>query len=588
MRVRLVVGCCAAVVLGSFASFAAGNDHDPAAQGYDFLKKYCYRCHGVSFEVPRYNVLDRDLLVAPRGDARRPRLSYIKPGDPTASLIWKRVAISADMPPDDDNPRPTDAEKTALKHWIESGAPFPLPERVSRNFLTEVDVLRSVRDDLRKARNEDRPFFRYFTLANLSNNRSVQPDDLKLALAALSKLVNSLSYETEIVVPRAVDPGKTVLAVDLRDLGWDRSEGWQSLLRAYPYGLTFSRSADESVRDLASEVEQLSGTVLPYLRADWFVAHASRPPFYRQILKLPETAAELEQQLRVDVSRDLAQSKVARSGFAHSGVSAQNRVVERHSAAYGAYWRSFDFRANNAKGSIFEFPLGPDTAENPSASHGFHPDGGEILFNLPNGLQGYMLVDGKGKRIDDGPIDIVEDSFRTSGTPVIVAGLSCMACHKHGVIGGLKDEVRGGHGLDGAYRDEIDRLYLKTPAMDALIHRDEDRFLRALDASCAPFLKDGESRDKDIRDFAEPISDLITRRYNKDVTLEIAAQELGLADPATLEAAIRSNPALRRIGLGPLGQKTPIKRDQWESLRQGNSLLQEAALTLRLATPFHY
>ena len=66
-----------------------------------------------------------------------------------------------------------------------------------------------------------------------------------------------------------------------------------------------------------------------------------------------------------------------------------------NSTSFGAYWRSYDFATNAGKQNIFTHPLT------------FTPSGGEIIFNLPNGLQGYLLVDGRGSRIDDAPIAIV-------------------------------------------------------------------------------------------------------------------------------------------------------------------------------------
>ena len=41
------------------ASRGAADPELPAT-AREFLKKYCHRCHGVRFEVPGYNVLDRD------------------------------------------------------------------------------------------------------------------------------------------------------------------------------------------------------------------------------------------------------------------------------------------------------------------------------------------------------------------------------------------------------------------------------------------------------------------------------------------------------------------------------------------------
>ena len=39
----------------------------------------------------------------------------------------------------------------------------------------------------------------------------------------------------------------------------------------------------------------------------------------------------------------------------------------------------------------------------------FSQDGGEIIFNLPNGLQAYLIVDREGVRIDAAPISIVSE-----------------------------------------------------------------------------------------------------------------------------------------------------------------------------------
>src|SRR5262249_41207164 len=154
--------------------------------------------------------------------------------------------------------------------------------------------------------------------------------------------------------------------------------------------------------------------------------------------------------LGVDFAADFGAGRLARAAFTGSGVSRNNRVVERQRARYGAYWKSYDFKSSVGTGNVLRLPLGPNFAGNPFAPElAFEQAGGEIIFNLPNGLQGYLLVDAKGKRIDEAPADIVEDASRTSGSGIIVNGLSCMACHKNGMIGDFRDVVRDGHGLHG-------------------------------------------------------------------------------------------------------------------------------------------
>src|SRR5262249_11708513 len=160
------------------------------------------------------------------------------------------------------------------------------------------------------------------------------------------------------VIPAELDRDQTVFAVDLRDLGWSGNV-YDEILSAYPYGLTHDRDDDQTIRTIAAEVYQLSGTDMPVLRVDWFVATASRPPLYHAIFELPKPAAELEKKLEVHAANDFVRDTLARAGFATSGVSSQNRVVDRHQAVHGAYWKSYDFRRNEETGDIFRFPLGP-------------------------------------------------------------------------------------------------------------------------------------------------------------------------------------------------------------------------------------
>jgi hypothetical protein len=162
------------------------------------------------------------------------------------------------------------------------------------------------------------------------------------------------------------------------------------------------------------------------LRGDWFVATASRPPLYHQLLQLPGTERELEKALHIDVEADIRSERVARVGFNESGVSRNNRLIERHKTSYGAYWKSYDFAENSGPQNLFERPLGPG-----SDNRSFRHAGGEIIFNLPNGLQGYMLVNGNGQRLDKGPTDIVSDPKRPDRA--VENGLSCMSCHSRGV-----------------------------------------------------------------------------------------------------------------------------------------------------------
>jgi serine/threonine-protein kinase len=425
----------------------------------------------------------------------------------------------------------------------------------------------------------------------------VTETDLRLYRAALSKVVNSLSWKRGIYVPRPVDAEGTVLAVDLRRLDWDRRQVWKALLKYYPYGLAFDESKDRKIKDLAADLYRdvkgsaRLGTKLPFVRADWFVANAARPPLYHSLLyktllglkhsgKRPMTALDLEKKLGVDVLKNIKEDKVWRAGFTRSGVSGHNRLVERHETTLGAYWKSYDFKSSVGVRNLTLKPLGPVFKGNDFEDHAFEHDGGEIIFNLPNGLQGYLLVNEKDQRIDEGPIKVVEDKLKTGGTAEVVNGISCMACHKHGMIADFKDGIRDNTDLEGAILRKVRKQYSTHDDMKDVLEEDTDRFMGALKRATARFLLVGADKDRKLEDFEEPVVRVSTRHVLQQVTLEAAAHELGLKDSRALRRAILNNPLLRRIGLLPLARGKSIKRETWESLDRGLSLFHEAAREL--------
>jgi serine/threonine-protein kinase len=216
----------------------------------------------------------------------------------------------------------------------------------------------------------------------------------------------------------------------------------------------------------------------------------------------------------------------------------------------------------------------------------FEHAGGEILFNLPNGLQGYMLVDVQGRWIDEGPIEVVGNAPKIADTAAIVPGLSCMACHQLGVIA-FPDTIRDGQAVVGDHRDAAQKLFLAQEAMNQLLAGDEGRFRRALDEATGAYLKVGEDRDKMSRDFPEPIGAL-ARDYQRDLGPNEVAAELGLDDPKALAGMVRANPRLGEKGLAPLLRDAAIKRAHWDSLLEGrfNSRFQQVAGELELGSPF--
>lgn len=499
-----------------------------AVQAQGVLAKNCSGsgCHGDE-NAFKFNVRQRETLI---------RSKVVAPKDAANSELLRRVETGS-MPLG--APKLSAADIQTLRVWIEGGAPdfAAAADAPARPFISEAEIIRAIRRDLEAAPERDREYLRYFSLAHLHNNPAISDPDLQLYRSSLGKLVNHLSWKREISVPRAVDAHEAVLRIDLRDFGWS-GDTWKRLLAAYPYGFLTRK-----LRGELRQIQDLAGVEVPYLRVDWFVATASVPPLYHELLQLPETVQELEQMLGVDAQQNVRQDRAARAGVRSSGVSQNNRAVERHVTRYGAYWKSFDFAGNRSDQDIFAHPLD------------FREDGGEYIFHLPNGLQGYLLSNAQGKRLDAAPINIVRD--RTNPLdPTVLNGRSCIGCHFQGMKV-FQDDVRAT--IQAQLRPRFDdakalALYVPQPELDGLFKRDTEQFLAALRQT-------GSETPKSDAD--EPIN-VLSNRYLGEVSVAQAAADVGL-ELAEFRRRITNRPELEQRGLHQLlAPNGGIKRDAWE------------------------
>jgi hypothetical protein len=503
------------------ASTAGADSPDLGVKAQAVLKEHCARCHGRPWSAKGgfSYVLDRDILVARK---------KVVPGKAGESALYKRVA-KGEMPPKSQKARPSADDLALLKEWINAGAPQMPPVAAPRRFIAEAAVVRAVLTDLETIPARQRRFARYFTLTNL-HNAGLADDELQAARHALTKLMNSLSWHPRLAKPKVIDAEKTIYRIDLREFKWN-ARSWERLVAAYPYRIA---ARDGEPAALSRKFVVATGTELPCVRADWFVATASRPPLYHDLLELPTTDRSLERLLQVDVPEDIETECVARAGFNGSGVAKNNRLIERHDATYGAYWRSYDFSDKSGRQNLFEHPLGPRTGQN-----SFEHAGGEIIFNLPNKLQGYMLVDRNGRRIDKAPVDIVSDPKRPDRQ--VETGLSCMSCHIQGLIP-KADQVRAHveKNASAFSKDDAERIKALYPP--------EARFRELLDNDAARFTKALKKLGVPTEE-PEPIM-ATTLRYETTLGLASAAAEMGLP-AAEFARRLSAVPALKR-SLGPL------------------------------------
>lgn len=621
----LVIGVAlaATVFATSGRKACAADTSDIPRRAARILDRYCQRCHrgpgspsGFEFDV-------RSQATLTAGDE-----PVVKSGSPKDSPLWLFMHRGV-MPPKSQQqlPRPTPEEAEVISEWIKDGAK-PFPEVKRRDPASLSQTLTSIRDDLKKlpdARTRKRQ--RYFTIAELHNNPNVSDETINLARAGLAKALNSLSWERELVEPRAIDARNLVYRVDIEALGWSRDH-WRAIRAKYPYALGYANLDEKAdrpdaklLKETETEIQYLTEKNEPLyaVRADWLQAIVTQPPLYHALLfdlSLPElqsrpadpknkanpkhmTAADLERYLfNLNASGVSNQSpvagnilrgderKVARAGFTPSGVSGQNRMIERHVTPFGAYWKSYDFKANNRRAILSQFPLGPKLPQHPFPALAFEHDGGEIIFHLPNGLQGYLLIDGKDNRIDAGPVEVVSDALKTSGTPAIVNGLSCMACHKHGMIEPPDDELRKSARLFDREKEMLLRLYPETNSFAKKVDADRRQFLTKLDHTTGKFLRIGDDAQRPLEELPEPISEVARIYLLEELDLATVAAELHETDTKRLQTKIENVELLQDLGLGVLlldGGK--IKRAFWDNNQDGNSVMQLTGSTLGFTTP---
>ena len=194
----------------------------------------------------------------------------------------------------------------------------------------------------------------------------------------------------------------------------ERATSGTGVLAVYPY-----RFLQQTAEFKA--IAAATGCELPYVRADWFVATASRPPLYHDLLQLP-----------VQRPRAGAAAAGGRAPGHPGGPGCPRRLQRLRRRQEQPPARTARRRLSGRTGAATISPTTPTGKTSSSIPSGpvpgqnsFDHAGGEIIFHLPNGLQGYLLVDGNGRRLDRAPVEIVSDPKR----PDRVRGdRACRAC----------------------------------------------------------------------------------------------------------------------------------------------------------------
>ena len=521
------------LTLIGFGFSIADAQQNIAQQAYTIIEKHCISCHGLHGPFTEQLVIESAPGLVATGTVVR--------GNPDASEFYNRLlgptGNGAQMP--FNQPPLSPAAIATIRQWIQAGAPSWETQH-DVNFITNDEMLTAMQTHLASLDSFSRPFARYFTTTHLYN-AGESPEALSAYQVALSKLVNSLSWGFEVINPVPIDVQETIFYIDLRDYEWDiRGDAWTRIERAYPYAIAFDGLIHVGLRAKLGQLRRDMSCEVPFVHVDWFLANASLPPLYHDILDLPATDRELERELGIDVARNIQSAagvRVWRAGFNDSGVSNNNRVVERHNSPHGAYWKSYDFAGNIGTQNVLTHPLS------------FTHDGGEVIFNLPNGLQAYYISDASGNRIDVAPTEIVSNP--AASDPAVRNGLSCIGCHTEGMKE-FEDGVR--KAVEQVTNPTFDkphalRLYVEKTVMDTLIVEDTERYRTALEATGGVF-----GGIEPVHRFYEAFQDPLDASR--------AAASVGLETTAFL-AKISQESSLQNLGLAGLLDGGNVQRDAW-------------------------
>jgi mono/diheme cytochrome c family protein len=373
------------------------------------LQARCAGCH-------TYGQADPAGWGAALDMSRLTNSDVVVPGDPDGSRMIDRVAVVGNMPPV--GPRLTGDEIQLLRNWIKN---MPKPAGAPESDEDVLDVVAADQLSIRD-RNAD---YRYISFTNfVGQERSAE--ELEAMKQSFIFVLNSLSRRGQIVDFPAVDTANTIFRLRLSDLGWD-AKVWDTITSFYPYCLQSNAASHQAL------YVQL-GTEAPVVRGDWMMATMTRSPLYEFLIAQPATLDALAATLGVNINNDINHpglvepDNLVRIGFRRSGVALHNRMIERHLGRQGQYlWISYDFNADVGTSDVLANPLGPKLRDKQRFVHDFENAGGEVIYSLPNGLQGYMVVNAVGDRLDAVPINIARDPHRRDA--VVRNGLSCYGCH---------------------------------------------------------------------------------------------------------------------------------------------------------------
>jgi serine/threonine-protein kinase len=531
----------------------ADNPDDPfsgplGAEVKEILTTNCGGCHiGIGAQGDFGYLLDIDQLVTSK---------KVVPGVKEDSQLYNRM-VGGTMPPAfiRVTQSPTYSQIDTVGRWIdELQIEDPEGECQPQDFMdVDQQLIAMSQDVARLDPVTEAPFTRYLTI-NYSSNAGDCGRALQRQRFALFKGINSVSTNPVVKQPVAIDAGSTIYRVDIRDYNWDRdidleddgivdfADGWDAIV-ANPDTAAF---AIEYQGDQADDLKADTQTAVPFLPVNVFIQATEFGDLYYTLIGGKANLFDFERDvLKIDTLAEIEDDNLLRAGFENSGVSKQERVLNRFDSGIAGglnYWISFDFDGGNggdrnfvavglerdvANESIFDNPLD------------FAFAGGEAIFSLPNGLQGYYVAAANGTRLATAPLGVVIDPAQNNG--LVTNGASCHSCHNAGMIT-FTDTVRAyveenRRDFDNETYESVMAQYVDPITFQRVMDEDSAVHVNALERAGVP----------------KKTPDAVSRVYLDfqlgNVTLDIAAGELGVPADELLDNIDVLDPTLSPLAV---------------------------------------
>jgi hypothetical protein len=292
-------------------------------------------------------------------------------------------------------------------------------------FIDDDYIEQRIEADLTRLDSRNREDVTYMVFAH-QYNQNLPKQTFDLHVEGMLKSLNSLSSNENLAQATPIDVRETIWRINLEDFNLDSdvrfgsklldngqvvaNDFWDLVTQVEPFQM-------ESFTTRGLNIKELSGRRVTWLHADnfTFTSHENDQLYYIA-LGVPLTIDEFFVDIGVDFQECFDDFEVVMAGGFGSPISLnKNRMIlrcgtERSILARedGYMWYTQDPIDVDgvAERNLFEFPF-PKEA---SSGLVFDFAAGEIIWTLPNGMQGYVLFDSAGTRQAEAPVNIVTDT----------------------------------------------------------------------------------------------------------------------------------------------------------------------------------